>query len=286
MVDKLRIRTRIKKADVLGAAGLALFILIIGLLSSRLAHGLALVIPLAGATFVLTVLHLELFRRAEDTFKENQQLYAQLEALVSVVSSVKLRRPLPPMRGWAISPDLARILVLELLQKKPEKVMELGSGASTILIAACLRDLGRGKLWSIEQAEEEARRSLENLKLHGLTEWVEVVIAPLQPIEISGERWMWYDVDKIPATGKLDLLLIDGPSYPPKRGMRYPAMPILGSRLSDDVVVIVDDAGDALARHQIERWLRAFPGFLLEWADTEKGTALLRGDVTRTTPRQ
>ena len=263
---------------------MALFVLVLGLLSTWLEHGPALVIALAGATLVLTLLQLELFRRAGDTFKEGEQLYPQLEALITVLLSVNLQRPLPPMRGWAISPDLARILVLELLQKKPQNLMELGSGASTILIAACLRGLGRGKLWSIEQGEEDGRRSLENLRLHGLTEWAEMVVAPLRHIELSGESWMWYDVDKLPATGKLDLLLIDGPSYPPKRGMRYPAIPVLSSRLSDDAVVIVDDAGDALARHQIDRWLQAFPGFRLEWFDTEKGTALLRRDLSLATP--
>jgi hypothetical protein len=76
------------------------------------------------------------------------KLYQQLEALTSLTSILPIRYPLPPMRGWAISPDFGVLLVSEILNKKPHVVVELGSGVSTLLIAYCLELVGHGRVVS------------------------------------------------------------------------------------------------------------------------------------------
>jgi predicted O-methyltransferase YrrM len=81
-------------------------------------------------------------------------LYQQLESLISVTSILSLRTPLPPMRGWAISPDFGVLLVAEILRKKPRQVLELGSGVSTLLIAYCLEKIGHGRVVSFDHDKD------------------------------------------------------------------------------------------------------------------------------------
>jgi predicted O-methyltransferase YrrM len=253
-------------------------VILITYLASSLPGGLSLGIPLASAVLILAVLQLEIHRRSSDTDDEVKQIYPQLEALLHVYSTLQLHQPLAPMRGWAISPDFARILISEVLRIRPANIMEFGSGVSTILAAACLKQIGQGKLWSIEQTEDEAQKSRGAVRLHGLDDHVEVTVAPLRLVDLSGKEWMWYDISKFPQTPKLDLLVIDGPAYPPQAGMstRYATLHLLKDRLADHVTVVLDDAASEEARKSVARWLKEFPEFRAEWYATEKGSLVLR----------
>src|SRR5262249_4080355 len=51
--------------------------------------------------------------------------YAQVEALLSLHSVIRFKHPLPPMRGWGISPDFALILVSVIREHKPRIIVEL-----------------------------------------------------------------------------------------------------------------------------------------------------------------
>jgi hypothetical protein len=72
------------------------------------------------------------------------------------------------------------------------------------------------------------------------------------------------------------MLIIDGPPGNIQHLARYPALPLLFHLLSDDVVVLLDDAFRADEREIVKRWLKEFGGFSLEEIDAEKGAAILR----------
>ena len=95
------------------------------------------------------------YRRAMRAF-ENFQLETrarenvplrQMQSCFWLFSRLQLRRPLPPMGGWAIGPDFAAELVSIVLAAKPRVIVEASSGVSTLLIAYCLEQLGSGECY-------------------------------------------------------------------------------------------------------------------------------------------
>jgi hypothetical protein len=56
--------------------------------------------------------------------------------------------PLPLPGGWAASTDLLGELIRAIAARRPQRLVELGSGVSTLVIAAALRNNGAGRLIS------------------------------------------------------------------------------------------------------------------------------------------
>jgi len=223
----------------------------------------------------------QLLQEQQESFTETQQavgdnLYLQLEALLSVTSILPLRYPLPPMRGWAISPDFGVLLVSWILKTRPRLVLELGSGVSTLLIAYCLQKIGHGRVVSLDHDEKYCAQSRCNIKDHGLDGFSEILYAPLRKIQLNEERWDWYDTTGINNDRKIDLLVIDGPPGQIQDISRYPALPLLHTRFSDGMVVLLDDAARPDEKIIVERWCREFPGLTHEFIPAEKGAAVLR----------
>lgn len=52
--------------------------------------------------------------------------------------------PLPMGGGWALTGDSAALLAREVLARKPETILELGSGVSTLILGQILKRNGRG----------------------------------------------------------------------------------------------------------------------------------------------
>ena len=211
---------------------------------------------------------------AQQAMGEN--LYQQLEALISITALLPLRQPLPPMRGWAISPDFGTLLIAEILTRKPQTVLELGSGVSTLLIAYCLEKIGHGRAMSFDHDVNFCEKSRTMITAHQLGKVAEVVHAPLQEVRLNAGSWDWYDTACIAPDIKIDLLVIDGPPGQIQAISRYPALPLLQAYFSDEVVILLDDAARADEQSIIAMWTREFPGFECEYIPAEKGAAILR----------
>jgi predicted O-methyltransferase YrrM len=211
---------------------------------------------------------------AQQAMGEN--LYQQLEALISITALLPLRQPLPPMRGWAISPDFGTLLIAEILTRKPQTVLELGSGVSTLLIAYCLEKIGHGRAMSFDHDVNFCEKSRTMITAHQLGKVAEVVHAPLQEVRLNAGSWDWYDTACIAPDIKIDLLVIDGPPGQIQAISRYPALPLLQAYFSDEVVILLDDAARVDEQSIIAMWAREFPGFEYEYIQAEKGAAILR----------
>ncbi len=211
---------------------------------------------------------------AQQAMGEN--LYRQLEALVSITSILPLRHPLPPMRGWAISPDFGVLLISEVLKRKPHVVLELGSGVSTLLIAYCLEKTGSGRVISFDHDAKYCEQSRERIREHRLDNIAEIAHVPLREVQLKQASWDWYDAARIDPDIKIDLLVIDGPPGQIQNISRYPALPLLSKYFSDEVVILLDDAGRPDEKIILDMWAREFPDFEHECIPAEKGAALLR----------
>ena len=108
-----------------------------------------------------------------------------------------------------------------------------------------------------------------------LTEWVEVIDAPLDPHELAPEGCRWYSPEALERLGaSIDLLVVDGPpaDRPGLERSRYPALPALADRLADGATVVLDDLDRAGERWVVDRW-EAETGARFERLD-EEGVAI------------
>lgn len=201
--------------------------------------------------------------------------YKQIEALLSIHSVIKPHTPLPQLRDSAISPDMANIIIQQVLNNKYKTILECGSGVSTILISYCLKKLGQGHLWSIDHEEKYASITKQNLKSHNLEEFATVIHTPLKNITIKNKTWQWYDVGHLKDINEVDLLIIDGPPRTIDLMIRYPAMPLLFNSLSKHALIILDDASRQAEKDIVEKWLKEFPNLRYEFFNTEKGAVIL-----------
>lgn len=209
-----------------------------------------------------------------DIEKAELRLYRQLESLQALTSLLGLRQPLPPLRDWAGSPDFLLELCREALARVPGRIVECSSGVSTLVIARCCQLNNHGHVYSLENSAEFAQKTRTMLERAGLQDWATVVEAPLKPYSFEGESYSWYTIDDLPSE-RIDLLVVDGPLGKLNPLARYPAGPILFPRLSDNALIIVDDANRPDERRIIERWHKQFPRFGVERREAEKGLALL-----------
>jgi predicted O-methyltransferase YrrM len=207
--------------------------------------------------------------------RESGRLFRQLEALDAVRDALGGQVPLPATRGWAASPDMLRELVTIVLARRPKVVVEMGSGVSTLAVAACLRRLGGGHLWSLEHVPGFAAEIRERLASQGLDRWATVVDAPLVDVRLGDETWRWYDLAGLTADLPIEVVFVDGPPSTTGPLARYPAVPVLLPRLAPGAAILVDDVGRADDRAVVNRWRSEVPQLEGRSLGLEKGASLL-----------
>ena len=177
-----------------------------------------------------------------------------------------------PLGTWAAEPDFLRLLVGEL-SRDPSDVVELGSGASTVLMAAVRRWRGGPPVISVDHDPEFAQRTRATLAQAGLEAHAHIHVAPLQQTVVDGHKMVWYDRDEMDRVlpAQIDLLVVDGPPSR-TRLARWPAVELLSTRLSDRCVVLLDDGRRRDETATALRWARRHPNLALFWHDTVKGT--------------
>lgn len=201
--------------------------------------------------------------------------YRQLEAALGIYQLLDIEQRVPPMRGWSGSPDFLLELVSYVLARRPEFVLECGSGVSTLLVAYALRRNGTGHLHSLEHDAAFAHSTRDLLRLHGLAEWASVIHAPLKRVQLHGEDWRWYDPDALNSLDRIGIVVVDGPPSQTQPLSRYPVLPIVSSKLSPGAVVLLDDYRRDDEQAVVERWIQEYKGLRLQELDHEKGTAVL-----------
>ena len=237
-------------------------------------------LPTAAIVFVATLaivgLVWRLFRALQREFGEQQfRDFRQVEALAGLYGTLDIRNPLPLTRHTAASPDFLHLLACEIFRLRPEIIVEVGSGTSTLIAAYCLKKLGLGKLISLDHLEEYADITRRTIVAHDLGDFAEVVHAPLIPYRLDEEEYRWYELTALEKLQRIDLLIVDGPPRKVSAHARYPAIPLLRDKLHADSIILLDDGARPDEQETVDLWRRYY-GLDYTAQPTEKGAFICR----------
>lgn len=197
-----------------------------------------------------------LTRQLSDGFRQRPN---EIQAILQLQRRYPTTVPLPIVGGMAMNPSGLVRLLHEVDTTVPSLVVECGSGTSTLWIATALRDRGAGLLVALEHDHRFVEQTRRTLREHHLDDWARVVHAPLVPTPTPRGEFPWYTTDELDDAQTIDLLLVDGPPGNTGPLARYPALPVLGSRLSPQAVVLLDDAQRPDEGTIIEHWIEDDP---------------------------
>jgi len=154
-----------------------------------------------------------------------------------------------PWTDVSIDPASIRAILNEIIIHKKYRVIEFGSGISTLFISKIVEDAEKGHVTSIEHDESwlrVVRGYLEKMEISNSTYSLKHV--KLTEYEEREDVCEWYNVDridKLTKDEKYELVFVDGPvgskSEDRYNMERYPAMPNIIENMSDDFVIFLDD---------------------------------------------
>jgi predicted O-methyltransferase YrrM len=183
--------------------------------------------------------------------KETKEALARVELEPPRIHGDLLTRVASSARTsqWSISAELSVRLYRHCEAKRPRIILDVGSGASTAVLALYAARYG-ARLISLEHDEGWHRKTGAILQRMGLRAHAQLVHAPLKMHSGS----LWYDarLGGLLGDDKIDLVFIDGP--PEKVGARGDAMQRVLPHLRDGTAVWLHDGKRPQERAAVEAW--------------------------------
>jgi predicted O-methyltransferase YrrM len=171
-----------------------------------------------------------------------------------ILAPLLARDPYLPWTSGSMRPAALVAVCNEIAHGARTRIVECGSGVSSVVLARLLRERGDGTVVSIEHDRHWATLVEGQLRREDLGEIARVVYAPLR-----GEP-PWYDLgdgNRVPT--EVDLLVVDGPpAFDPGHGARRePALAWFEDRLVAGASVILDDIDRPGERAVLAAWEKA-----------------------------
>lgn len=208
--------------------------------------------------------------------------YQQVEANLHLRDLVTVTGPTPQLRGWAASPDVIVLLIRELRRTRPGLIVECGSGASTVWMAmACQSAQIESRIVALEHDPIYAAETARLLSDCGVDDIAEVRLAPLENVAIDEFDGPWYSQAALEGLDGIGLLFVDGPPGTTGPLARYPALPLMRSRLADGATIVLDDHTREEEQETASRWVAELPEAAVTTHSFEKGAAVFRLDGNR-----
>jgi protein-L-isoaspartate O-methyltransferase len=201
----------------------------------------------------------------------------QTQALTNLFRLVEPLGVIPPMGGWAASPDVIAVLVDDLLTHRPGLVVECGSGVSTLWLALVAQTYELPtRIVSLDHDAHLAELTRQSLVQHAVDHLVEVRAAPLAPTELPGHKTNWYETSAIADLHDVGLLFVDGPPDAIGPLARFPAVPLLRDRLAARATVVLDDVVAPSEKEVAMRWQVLLADFQMDSLQLQKGAVRFR----------
>lgn len=177
--------------------------------------------------------------------------------------------------GWAIDPNLARIISHYIIARGKRNILEFGAGSSSLLIAKLLDHCGGGNLTSVEQDPSwcsEQWSTVDNI------DSVDAQMIKCDPSFRIGYMGIYAKYDKIHKVlekrGEFDMVLIDAPQY--YMG-REGALTASAPHASNDCIFILDDFNRRGEKMCVYKWIYLYPELhIININKEDKGYAVLR----------
>lgn len=185
----------------------------------------------------------------------------EVEASLQLFRRYSPESIMPPSGDWALSP-LALLEIVRLIESRQfETFVECGSGVSSLWFGLAMRKMGHGHVYALEHDPKYVEQTRHMVDLHGLTEFVSILHAPLVESSEVGVSGIWYDPRVLDGIDRsIDAVLVDGPPAA-SEGDRSHGLPILAPRLSEEAWVFVDDYVRVAEFRMVANWLDSFPEF-------------------------
>lgn len=139
----------------------------------------------------------------------------------------------------------------EVVVRARTRIVECGSGVSTVVLGRLLRARGEGSIAAVEHDERWVALVDDLLRREGLGDVARVVHAPLE-----GDP-PWYAPERLAALPHaIDLLVVDGPPAhgPGENRRRAPALAFFEPRLMAGATVVLDDLARPGEREVVAGW--------------------------------
>lgn len=216
-------------------------------------------------------------RHVEDTVgREVGNAVRQLEAHARIQRFLGQDQQMPELHGWPISADFGALLLDLLERHNYDLILEFGSGASTVLMAASAKRhaaarAARGQqpmaLLALEHLPQYHAQTASMLEASGLEALARLALAPIRPFTTAdGQQFSYYDaraaVGEIvsslgrPAAELRVLLMVDGPPSATGPRARYPALPLALEFLAGaQIDILLDDYRRDDEKQVAQAWL-------------------------------
>lgn len=164
--------------------------------------------------------------------------------------------------AWALNLETGQVIARELEARRPKRIVEAGSGTSTVLFSQ-YADAHGAEVISLESSADFKAKTRALLEEHGTGSRVDIRHAPLS----RSADGPWYTTD---LPGGIDLAIVDGPRA--KDGGRLAALHHLMPKLNPGALVILDDTDREKEQQDLREWTRRY-GLEFSFIPGSKGTA-------------
>ncbi|KGM13827.1 protein-L-isoaspartate O-methyltransferase [Cellulomonas bogoriensis 69B4 = DSM 16987] len=188
------------------------------------------------------------------------RMVAEIEALFRLSGQISPRAVLPPSGDWALDAQSLAHLVELIQETAPRRVLEFGSGTSTVWLGYLLERTG-GHLTALEHNRDYFEQTRKHLRSHNLEHVVTLLHCRLSVQQIGETDQKWYDMTDVDMSAPYDLVLVDGPPKSTGTFARMPAIYSVEQSLARQAVVALDDCDRPDEQEILRRWADDFPDF-------------------------
>ncbi|NOQ89979.1 MAG: class I SAM-dependent methyltransferase [Gammaproteobacteria bacterium] len=202
-----------------------------------------------------------------------------LMSYLSLEKHLEFKKPLPIVEHWSAAADFLSVIADYCLQEKPQTIVECSSGISSLVLSQCCMLNQSGHVYSLENGADYVRQTQQRLAGFSLSDYCDVIHAPLQEVPVDEQVFQWYGLSELPEL-EIDLLVIDGPPGFLQKQSRFPALPLLQDKMAEKCTIFLDDAARDDEQELVKRWLNMCPEFNFEYIDNDRGCSVLRRNVS------
>lgn len=179
---------------------------------------------------------------------------------------------------FSIDEESLRVLIALLAKFRPSRVLEFGSGLSTLVISRLRRALGIAAFTSIDHWETWQHKVAHSLGEESRVEFVHLPIAPTSHGGLSGSFYQGI-LERCATRAPFDVVYIDGPTEVGGTGECNRAMAgsVFRRLLRPGAMIVLDDALRETEQQAAALWLRE--GLVSSWTILPSGRGIGFGEL-------